>query len=172
MRFKQIGNKQDICSVVIKNAESSSSIPAGTPVCLVLNGTEDGVSVVLPATAAAIKGTSAIYGIALGNYAAGSYGETQIFGICHRVIYSRARTRAASTDSYSTVAAEAVGNLMQIDTINNALAIGASVAASNFAPIAVLAETLASAAGVASTSSATHVASYVTGYCKAFLRMM
>lgn len=158
--------------MVVKNAESSSQIPAGSPVALVINGTDDGLAVVLPATAAAAKAHSLAYGIAHQAISAGAFGEVQVFGFCTKVKYSRARTRAASTDGYGSVAAVSIGNKLLIDTVNNAVYDGGAQAASAYLPAIAAAEDLASISSQASTTSMTHTESYVTGYMKAFLRMM
>jgi len=172
MRFKQVGNKQDTVSLVVRSAESSLTIAQGNPVSLVMNGTQDGLAVVLPVTATAAKGTALAFGVAHAAINPNDYGEVQIFGFCNKVKYARARTRAASTDAYASTAAMSVGQQLLIDTVNNAFYPGAAQAASAFMPYAVICETLDSLDSVASTSSVTAVASYATGFCKAFLRMM
>ena len=176
MRFKRVGNKNDTVSLVVKSAESSATIPRGNPVCLVSNGTDDGLAVVLPTTGGAAKATSLAFGVTLSAINPSAYGEVQVYGFCRAAKYSRARTRAASTDAYASTAALSVGQILSIDTLAGAGSGGfqpaALGAASGFLPYAVMMETLDSIETQASTTSATHVASFVTGYCKVFLRMM
>jgi hypothetical protein len=101
MRFKQVGNKADAVAVVVKSAESSSSIPAGTPLVLAMNGTDDGLAVVLPATAGNIKTGGFPYGVTQAAIAAGQYGESVVFGIVSNAILVRG-TRSASTASWTS----------------------------------------------------------------------
>src|SRR4051812_24381 len=101
MRMKQVGNKRDIVAIVVKNAEASATIPVGSPLCFVMNGTDDGLGVVLPGTGGAVKATSLMAGVALTSMLAGGYGESQVFGFCQNVVLRR-QTRAASTDAFSS----------------------------------------------------------------------
>jgi hypothetical protein len=176
MGFKQIGTKPFTQSVVVKSAESTATIAAGSPVSLVMNGTNDGIAVVLPTTAAAAKATSLSFGVCYSAINPGAYGEILVYGFCQKAKYSRIRTRAASTDAYASTAACSVGQILSIDTLagaqSGAFQPAALGAASGFLPYAVLCETLDSIETQASTSSMTHVASFVTGFCKVFLRMM
>ena len=168
MRFKQVGNKADIAAVVIHNAEASATIPLGAPVCLVLNQTNDGLDVVLPATGA-IFATGGLYGVSLGAYLAGGYGEAQVYGFCNNVKLLGS-TRAASTDTWSTNSfAQAL--ILCVDTVNNVFSTtGGSQAKSGFLPFAVLAGATITVAGSASATSDTRTANVITA--KAFLRMM
>ena len=167
MRFKQVGNKVDIVAVVVKNAEASVAIPAGSPLALELNATNDGLAVVLPATAIA-NGYGGLFGVALGSIANGAYGEAQVFGFCQNVVVL-SNTRAATTDSWTTRSA-AVGVNLVIDTVNNVFSTaGGTQAASAFIPFAILGASY-TGTGAASTSNNTLTAS--TLLVKAFLRMM
>lgn len=164
-----IGNKPFSDRVNVRNAESSSSIPAGSPVCLVISGTDDGFAVVLPATGAAAKATTLFFGVADRTMAANDYGMTTVFGWCNRGIFVQ-QSRAASTDSYASAAAASLGQKLNIDTVNNAFGAGAIGAQSDFLAFAVAAQTLASAASSASTSSDASVAK--TYALKMFIRAM
>lgn len=177
-------DKPEQVFLTAKNAESSSSIAAGNNVALVMNATDDGLAIVLPATAAAAKTPALFYGVATGAIAAGATGKVQVFGFCRNAVVLRA-TRAASTDVWASTAAGAVGDPLIVNTANNCLARQAipssyvtGTAASDtlalnlamFAPFAVLAETLVSATTVASTSSNANTAS--TSSAKVFLRAL
>ena len=170
MRFQKLTkDKPERVILQVKNAESSSAIPLGTPVVLNLNGTNDGLEVVLPASAAA-QVNSAVFGVSTEEIAAGKYGEVQCFGFCRQVVMRRL-TRAASTDSWASTASQAVGVLFDVDTVNNAVSVGAaSVGATDFLPWGILAESLPAIASSASATSDTRTA--ITTYVKAFLRMM
>lgn len=162
MRFKQNGNKLDIIAVVIKNGESSATIPLGAPVCLTLNGTDDGLSVVLPSTGADVKQSTFGLGVSLQALTTGQYGEAQMFGFANSV--KLLRTRAASTDAFVSIA---IGALLKAESVSNCFQTVASNGASAFVPVAAVAATIDSIASTAASSQ--------TGYtqmCKAFLRMM
>lgn len=167
MRFKQVGNKADIVAVVVHNGEASVAIPNGAPVCLELDGTNDGLDVVLPATIAA-NATGALFGVALGAIANGAYGEAQVFGFCNN-LQLLASTRAATTDSWSTNSfANAL--ILCVDTVNNVFSTtGGTQAKSGFSPNAVMAQSLTVAGSASSTANAL-TANIVN--VKAFLRLM
>lgn len=167
MRMKTVGNKRDIVAVVVYNDESSAAIPLGAPVVLSLSGTQDGLAVVLPSTAADKKQSTFGYGVSLGNGAggslsAGSFGEAQVFGLNSNV--KLLRTRATSTDPYVSID---VGALLKAESVSNCFQTVASNGASAFIPNAAVAFSIAS---IASTAAST--ASGFTSTCVAFLRMM
>jgi hypothetical protein len=170
MRIKQVGNRSDSVAVVVKNAESSSAIAAGTPLVLACNGTDDGLAVVLPATAGNAKTGTFPYGVTQASIAAGMYGEAVIFGIVTNAVLVRG-TRAASTDSWTSSGSFASGAVLMIDTVNNAfISTVGSLAATSFAPIAVLAQSQVSFAASASATSDSRTANTVA--VKAFIRML
>jgi len=162
MRFKQNGNKRDLVAMCIYNDEASATIPLGAPVVLSLSGTQDGVAVVLPATAADKKQTTFGYGVSLGAYAIKTFGEAQVFGLCSNVMLMK--TRATSTDPYVSLD---VGVLLKAESVSNAFVTVASGGASAFMPVAAIAFSIAA---VASTAASTATA--YTSQCVAFLRMM
>lgn len=117
MRFKQVGNKEDLVGVVIKNNDTVQ-INAGQPVVLSMDGA--GVDVVLPSTSAAIQTIWGLrYGVCLKNIAVGAFGEAQVFGFSNN-INVLLTSRAATTNSWSTTAALSLGQWLTIDTVNNA----------------------------------------------------
>lgn len=168
MRFKQVGNKKDIVAVVIYNDEASSSIPIGAPVVLSLSGTQDGLGVVLPATATDKKQTTFGYGVCMGDGKGGTllskgFGEAQVFGLCNFV--KLLRTRAASTDAFVSID---VGALLKAESVSNCFQTAASVGASVVQPAAAVASSIsAAAAAISSTTSLS-----ITQFCTAFLRMI
>ena len=158
--------------VEVRNAETSATIPRGTPICLVFNGTQDGLAVVLPSTGLAIKATALFYGTPVEDLAAGEYGDTIVSGYNQYTRILR-QTRAASTDAWASVAAIAIGEIFSIDTVNNVFARSGSQAASGFLPAVVACETIASATTLASTSFTTgDTRTAITTNMKAFIRSM
>ena len=169
MRMKLVGNKLDIAAAVIKSGEASASIPRGTPICLTLSGTNDGLLAILPSGSAA-KSHALAFGVALADVAAGAFGESQVFGFCSYAVLLRS-TRAASSDSFSDVVSHPLACLLNIDTINNAFSTsGGTLAKTSYLPMAVLGESLASSAGIATASTDARTAN--TQAVKVFLRMM
>lgn len=178
-------DKAESVFLTVKSAESSDSIPDGTPVALVMNGTNDGLAVVLPATATATKVPRFAYGVAMGAIGAGLVGKVQVFGFCRRSVIVN-RTRAASTDAWASRPGLSVSQALTIQTANNAFntaAIPSSYVTGSatsdtlaldlnaFLPYAILAESLASTTtGPASTTSNALLVS--TSLAKTFIRML
>jgi hypothetical protein len=162
------GDKRDVVSVLVRNDESST-ISRGTPVVLQLDGTQDGIAVVLPSTAGQLKTTTCSFGIALQDIAAGRYGKAQQFGFCDYVVL-QGNTRAASTDSWSTIASGAAGVPLLVGTVDDDMYSAASIAASAFQPVAALGASVASSAGSATTTA--NAATVITRTAKAVLRFM
>lgn len=182
-----LGAKPAFADFQAKNAESSASIPIGTPAILALNGTDDGLAVVLPATATATLSPLAMFGVARETVAAGKSGKFQTYGFCRNSILT-VRTRAASTDSFSSVASIDTAAHLAVDTVNNAFVstvatrtqkvvtnaisdtLALTLSDGAFWPPAILAESRASIAGVASATSLTATVS--TAMVKTFLRLL
>jgi hypothetical protein len=171
MRFKQVGNKADSVLMVIRNAETSATIPIGSPVTLVLNGTNDGLDVVLPNTAADAKNGAFKYGIATSSILAGAYGESLVFGFTSYALMTR-MTRAATTDSWTSSQSVQSGIALGWESINNALVMNASMVGSlgTLQANCVLASSLASSAASASATTDTRTA--ITNAVRVFVRMM
>lgn len=180
MRIKQVGNKADRICVTVKNAESSSTIYAGTPVALVANGTDDGLAVVLPATSTAAKIAAFQYGVAIQDIAAGRVGEVCVFGVCNVKLTLQTRANTSGGSSFSTADTVALGNALTIFSAGNVFSTIAQTAAvastdaltlSNFeAAKAAIFQSVASAAGVATGTAETRT--IITQSVKAFIRMM
>src|SRR6185436_14861164 len=142
MRISTVGNKSDHVAIVVKNGEASASIPRGTPLVLALNGTDDGLAVVLPASATAQKAGTQQMGVALGTMAAGTTGEAIVYGIAPYAIITRA-TRAASSDSWSASGSHSNFWVLAIDTLNNAfLPQASSLLTNTFVPQAALLDSM------------------------------
>lgn len=174
MRAKYTGSRPDRVIMSVQNNEVSASIPRGTPVILSATGvaaTDDGLDVVLPATAGNVNAYGLRYGVLTTTLLAGQNGESILFGVAPFALVTRA-TRAASSDSWTSSASIASGVALGIDTINNAFLIGASIAASiatNHID-AVLMDSIASFA--ASATATTDTRTVLTSGQRVFVRMM
>ena len=172
-----------------RSDEASAEIPPGTPVIFSIDAVEDGFAAYLPSSAGASKSPELFAGIynGPGNLLPGVASKAQVFGICDYAVVVQ-QSRAATTDSYASAAALSVGQPLAIDTVNNALKVDSQVTgaftivtnattdtlALNFgdgrAAMFVMAQTRASAASSASTTSDTSVKK--TYGLKVFLRAM
>jgi hypothetical protein len=189
MRNRQVGNKADLIAVVVHNADTVS-IPAGSPVVLNGNGTNDGLDVVLPATSGALLNIlGGSHGITTKTLAVGDYGDAIVYGF-HPSVTLEINSRANSGASWSTQAAFSGGQFLSIDTVANLLVTYAATVGINTnsltnnalgtyytQPIAVLlggssgtGSCVASQAASASSTADTRV--YITASVHAFIRMM
>lgn len=170
MRIKQVGNKADTAFIVVRNS-LSRDIPLGAPVFFTMNGTNDGLDVIDANGAAGAK-QEFLAGIAAGIIPANQIGEAQVFGICQntRVVTI---TRAASTDTYNSVTAIVVGDVMAINTLTLADAISRSAAGAATAaiPNIVAAQAYTSTASQSSSFDTTSRTA-ITTFLKTFLRIM
>jgi hypothetical protein len=171
----------DRVTVKIRNADTVT-IPNGAPVVLVMNGTDDGVAVVLPSTSGAVNLIQGLrYGVCTSALAVNGYGNAVVFGMAQTLLLER-QTRANSGANWASEPARSVGEFLAIDTVNNMfvtatssfLAVTASTAAAAATivntPIAVLGQTLASYSSSASATSDTRTA--ITAAVKAIIRLM
>ena len=174
MRTKQVGNKRDIMAVVIRNADTISLLP-GQPVCLNMNGTNDGLDVVSPNTGGATKAHAFAYGVVISpatsaGLGVNQYGESQVFGFNSGVQLTR-QTRSASSVTWASEASIAAYDLLVIETVANGFSTsGGTQAATAYLPFAILQQTLASYASSATATTDTRTA--ITASVKAFLRMI
>lgn len=174
MRINQVGNKAARVIVVIKNGETSASIPRGTPVILNLGtalATDDGLAVVLPSTAGSPNSYALKYGVLVDTTTTGNLGESILFGVASYALVTR-MTRAASSDSWTSSASSVSGAPLGIDTLNNAFLAGATIAGSiaTNAAMAILLDSWASSAASATATSDTRTA--ITNANRVFVRMM
>ena len=167
------GGKSEGMVHVVKNAETTSVILAGQPCIFVMNGTDDGLAVVLPATAGAAKSAGFCAGPAVKNIEVGKMQNVQVYGFNRHTKVLRA-TRAASTDSWaSNSTAYAIGDLLVPDTVGNGWIKSGTVTNGVKAGV-VVAATLASFASLASSLNGAN-ASTATAYyegVKTFIRLM
>jgi hypothetical protein len=171
----------DRMAVHVRNADTVQ-INVGAPVVLAMNGTQDGIAVVLPSTAGAANLVTGLrYGVCTANLPVNGYGEAIVFGLAQSLLLER-QTRANSSANWASEPARSVGEFLSIDSVNNMwvtatssfLAVTASTAAAAATipntPLAVLGQTLASYASSASTTSDSRTA--ITAAVKAVIRMM
>ena len=138
MKFWNAGQgKPEGITHAVKNAETVM-IPAGTPVAYAMNGTDDGLAVVLPATSGA-NFANFVAGITTRNIEPGKLGEVQVYGFSRATKMARA-TRANTTTPWVTMAAAANGITLGVDTSLNAISAGG---ASMIDPFIILAEAVA-----------------------------
>lgn len=172
MRLGIIGkDKPERVFLAVHNAESSAAFTQGQPVCFVMNGTNDGNDVVLANTGTAVKATTLFAGVVVDSsgIANGAYGVAQVFGFCQKAVLVQ-RTRAASTDSWSTVQTINSGMALNIDTVNNGFVSSIAGAATQFLGFAIIGASQASIAGSASSTSNSSTAQ--TTLIPIFLRAM
>ncbi len=155
---------------VFKNGEASASLPVGSPVVLSFNGTDDGLAVVLPSTAAtASAAKSSGFGagvvVSANGIAAGAMGDVQTWGLCLNARITAA-TRSATSAAWVSYASQDTGALLAIETVGNGFSIVGSTVTQQYLPYAVLAQSYASSTTQASSLSQP----YITA--KVFLRML
>jgi hypothetical protein len=112
------GKPEDIIHAV-KNAEAVT-IPAGVPVVYVMNGTDDGLAVVLPSTAGSVKTAGLTAGITTKAIEPGRLADIQVYGFNRGTKVARA-TRAATTDAWPTMPAIVFGSPAGIDLAKNVI---------------------------------------------------
>jgi len=175
MRFKTIDkDKPDYIASSVRNAESSATIPLGTPVVFAINGTQDGLAVVLPSSSTAVKATNFFAGVATKSAVPGEVFDALSHGFCLNVLYSRG-SRSATTAAWPSFVAIALGDMCTIDTVQNAFAYSTVGAAGVNAPIACVADTANTAASTTTAASSAYTqwtGSYATILMKMVIRAM
>lgn len=168
MRFQTLGNKPAFISNTVTNGEASATINAGNLCILKLGGADNGLAVVLPATAGAAKSNVYMYGVALEQAAPGVHFSVLQFGYCRNITLVRA-SRAASTDSWASVASLETNLYLVPNTLGNGFSSGGTTSGAGIVA-AMLAESLAAVASSASNTSDTRT--LLTLSAKAIIRMM
>jgi len=170
MNFNQVNRTSPEKGVmIVKNGESSSAFTVGGPVNFSMDATDDGLDCELVSTGGAAKGTTLLAGMAMKPTAAGEWGPVQVYGFCSQVKLVRI-TRAATTDSFATRAAIALGDKLQVLAANDAVSRLGAGAVSDMQVGIAAAETRASSVGAASTTSDATLLK--TENIKAFLRLV
>lgn len=177
MRFQTLGDKADFLGARVRFA---SATPKGTPVTLRLNGTEDGLAVILPSAATTqALADQFFYGVARDTYIANELGDVINFGFVREAILRRA-TRSDDSANWVGSTSIAKGVLLSIDTVNNVFSTAAAsqtndsntsiTTIASRTPFAFLAADVASFAS--SLSTATSNGTALTVLAKAFVRAL
>jgi hypothetical protein len=172
MSFKQAGNKRDNVIIVVKNAESSATLTAKTPVCFYMNGTDDGLAVVKPSTGGVPAAHAAFAGCLLESIAVGKCGESMIYGFVEDAVLLR-MVRANTSGGSSWTSSDSIAKFtpLNVDTVNDCFSSFATVvAATGYLPFAFLAEDVTSQA--ASATNATDTRTAITVAANIFVRSM
>ena len=169
----QLGNNKASLSndfVQIQN-NGAAAIAQGAPAIYEMDGTDDGLSAENASDSTAGKASSFLAGVNPDPtaIAVGDYGRVQVRGFIDNLKLIRA-TRAASTDTYATLAAVAIGDELIVNTVGNGFSRDAAGAATAQLAAIVAVGTLASRASSASTTSDS--GTEVTALIDAFLRIM
>lgn len=135
--------------VSLYSGEATNTIERGTPVVL---SASDVTKVILPSSAGASTVGSLLAGVAAKSAGPGEIVEVISAGYAANVKIVT-QTRAASTDSYASVASRPAGAVYSVDTARNALGYAAASSAASTA--FVLVESLASIASAASNTAET-----------------
>lgn len=152
---------------VFKNAEASTTLALGVPVVLAFNGTDDGLAVVLPATAGAAKTTVFACGVVVSpnGIVAGQLGDVQVYGLCLQAKIM-VGTRSATDAVWASYASGAAAGILEMETVNNMFTQLGSSASQQYIPYAALAESYASSTTQASSLTQPSITK------KVFLRML
>lgn len=163
MRFKMAGDRADTEYRIAMNEDATlaGNIPAGTPVILAMNGTDDGFAVVLPSTAGAAQTEALLFGVcpSIMPYNINKKLDVICNGVCNNALLTVA-TRSASSASWSSSAAiTGSWQALVVDTVNNAFATNStSVGASRYQAFAVLCQSVGSVVASASATTDTRTA--------------
>lgn len=144
MLYKRINRTEpETVFIVARNDEASAAWVKGGPVVLQSDGTRDGVDAVKLVTGAAAK-VPLLIGVADKATVAGDYGLVQVYGMRTDTVINQAGTASNANG--------AVGDVMIPWTASDGLSGVAAGAATGYSPWAVLMQTVASSATVATTT--------------------
>lgn len=164
-------NKPERHFVYVQNDESSASIAAGSLCVFAMDGTDNGVDVVKPTSSTAAKASSFFAGVAAKAIAAGSRGLAQCYGLVNSLTVTQ-QTRAASTDSFASAPAIAIGDWLAVETVvGNATRSGAG-SQTIALPFLAAIGTAASKASSASSDITADTSLAKTASIAAFVRAM
>lgn len=166
------GGKAEGMVHVVKNLDTVE-IPAGAPCIFNFNGTDDGLSVVLPSTAGAAKVAAFTAGPAVKTIPVGALQNVQVYGF-NRYTRILRSTRAASTNDWAAgTVAFAVGDLLVPDTTGNAW-IKSGVATAGVKSPVVVVSSMPVFSSRASSNNGENAASATAYYegVKTFVRFM
>lgn len=151
------------------SSETSKTIPSGAPACFTMSGTDDGGLIEAASSSPSVAvGTQLIAGIAVNDIPFGDTGELIVGGFVNQLRVIRG-TRSASTDSYASSPAIAVGDHLNLETVADGLSRATAAASGALHPFIAL-ESAASSASAASTTSDTSTSR--VDNLKGFVRLM
>lgn len=166
-------NKPERHFVYVQSDESSATIAAGSLCVFAMDGVDNGVDVVKPTSSTAAKASSFFAGVASKAIAAGSRGLAQCYGLVNSLTVTQ-QTRAASTDSFASAPAIAIGDWLAVETVvGNATRSGAgsqTIALPFLAAIGTAASKASSAASDVASANAADLSLSVS--INAFVRAM
>jgi hypothetical protein len=183
MRTKLIeSNKPEKYIHSVRNVDTSpqgATIAVGSPLILNLSnvpqpptyqnglpaGFEDGLQVVLPATAGAANAAEFFYGVAAGPIVFNQLGETLVHGVCMAAVFRQSRANTTSPWT-AQVSAPGFGLTLGPDVVNNCFA---TVTAAS-AGVAFQVDDLKAVASSASNAGDTRLV--LTQLSRAFVRQM
>lgn len=186
MRTKLIeSNKPEKYIHSVRNVDTTpmgATIAVGSPLVLNLSnvpqppvytnglpaGWEDGLQVVLPATAGATNAHTFFYGVATGPIIAQQLGETMVHGVCQAAVFRQSRANTTSPWT-AQASAPAFGLGLDVDTVNNCFSTIASTATPSTGLLAMV-DDLKAVASSASNPSDTRLV--LTQLSRAFIRQM
>lgn len=168
MRQQTLGDKPNFFDLRVRNDETVS-IPQGTPVAYKLDGTEDGLAIIKPSSSN-IKANTYFAGVLLADLGTGvpKLGNARAYGVVDAVV--RLATRAATSDSWTSLASQSIGQRIVIDTANDCFATAATLGSTHYLPLGGLAESIASQAASATATSLTLTVK--TTLAKVFVRAL
>lgn len=169
-------NRPYNCRLSVRNGETSTNILVGQTVAFEITGDTD-ADVHLSNTAGATRATTLFAGVAVpvgtqvpSAAVPGEYFDVICGGFCQQTKFIRG-TRAATTDAWPSLAALAIGDVLNIDTVNNAFVRSGAGAADKDFGGAIAAASFASTTTAASNAFTDQSANTAyTVYIKSLLR--
>lgn len=167
------GGKSEGMVHVVKNADTVT-IQAGQPCVFLMNGTDDGLAVVLPGNAGvnAAKIAAFTAGPAVKNIEPGTLQNVQVYGFNRHTKILRATRGASTNDWASNTIAFAVGDILVASS--NGAWVQSGVVTNGVEAGVVVAESLGSFASRVSSNNGPNAASATQYFdaVKTFIRMM
>jgi hypothetical protein len=183
MNFGMIkkGVESDAGHIVVTNRETTT-IPLGTPVVFVMDGTKDGADVQKPSSSNASKAVVFPAGILLMAAAPGSGNTCLCYGLAQKALVSMTVTRSATSAAWVSNVGMAVGDVLTINTVGNVLeffsagsqvkAIHPFIAAQSVVSATTIASTVTYAQQNGLGGASSDTIAYVTSLAKVFVRVM
>jgi hypothetical protein len=174
----------DYVTQVVGNRETVS-IPVGTPIVFVMDGTKDGFDTQLPSSSSANKVQSFPAGIMLAQANPSQQSNNVIvYGVANKALVSATVTRSASSAVWASAIGIAVGDVLSLNTLANVfefLSAGSAIKQqNNFVAVQTIASVSTATSGSGGTypavnslgGASTDTIAYVTSLAKVFVRCM